>query len=803
MRKYAWFPLFLLILCVALAGCRREEAGLSGKGSNGILYNGVEGTYAPIESPDRLTDVWRSAETFTFEDDSFELNSAVVPYYDPDAGTLTVLGSYWENDFSIDESTRVLSVSTEYHACLFTLRDGGAIVSRRDLTSLFEGRDEVIYHGAVTAEAVIWLSYNPSDSSSYRTMFLNRFSLDGEAYERADLAELYGGPADFFTNAFAVREDGMIAVGSSSRLLLLDGTFSVLARFDLPASPERMGFLPDGSPAFTVQKYPGGALFSADIDSGTVRSLADTRESAFSVFFGRGADWYDADRTGIYASEDGTDTLILNRQNSDYPEDMMPVRALDRETFLCMAYTNSMPAFFLLRRAEDIELADVKTLEVAVTNGYDYRIEKKIRAYNQSHPGVRVILNNLAEDGDWMSGTDRLSFNLANGLYQPDIVLTYAQHSAAKTILAQNLWGDLTPYLESDPEVNPDNLFAAVKDAFSDGQGGMWGIAPFFKFFGTWTLRNNLPDNTEESWTLAEYMDFAGRFSQTTGNPPVLMTQDGLNISFVCLGRGWLNKWIDYDAMKCDFSAEDFAAALRFWKSLPKTEEDLERLLPDARDRWGVGNPLYREGKTPICYGTLNGFEDAFLRELLFGTWGTDDLVPVGYPAEDGYGRFEAYPETACILMKSCEEPELAWDLIRTFFGDTDSIQQLYDGFPALKSSFEAYRLALSEQIVYYDASSAGIRFQKITDLEDLRSFQRQETARKGMILEDTDRFLSRLEELFDEEGAFLPIIDYTPSEITDIVNEEISAYLGRGTSEEDCAAKIQSRVSIWLAEHR
>ncbi|MBR4897150.1 MAG: hypothetical protein IKZ41_12015 [Clostridia bacterium] len=508
---------------------------------------------------------------------------------------------------------------------------------------------------------------------------------------------------------------------------------------------------------------------------------------------------------GIYASDDGTDTLILNRQNSDYPESATTICALDRETILCSVFTDGIPSFFLLRRTEDIDLADVKTIEVAMTNGYDYRIEQKILAYNRSHPGVRVILNNLAKDGDWMSGTDRLSFNLANSLYQPDIVLTYAQHSAAKTILARNLWADLTPFLESDPTVNSDNLFAAVKDAFSDGQGGMWGIAPIFKFYGTWILCENLPDSARESWTLAEYMDFAERFRQETGNPAVLMTQDSLKISFLCLGRGWLNKWIDYDAMKCDFTAEDFAAALRFWKNLPKTEENLERLLPDARDRWSVESPLYREGKTPVCYGVLNGFEDAFTRELLFGTWATDALVPIGYPVEEGYGRFEAYPETVCILMKSCEEPELAWDLLRTFFEDSpgNSFMQFYDGFPALKSSFEECRLALSEQIVYYDVSSASIRFQRITDLEDLRSFQRQEIAQKGILLDDTDRFLSRLEELFDEEGAFLPIIDYTPAEIADIVNEEISAYLSRGTSESDCAAKIQSRISLWLAEHR
>jgi hypothetical protein len=47
-----------------------------------------------------------------------------------------------------------------------------------------------------------------------------------------------------------------------------------------------------------------------------------------------------------------------------------------------------------------------------------------------------------------------------------------------------------------------------------------------------------------------------------------------------------------------------------------------------------------------------------------------------------------------------------------------------------------------------------------------------------------------------------MPIIYNTSEGVEDIVGEEVSAFLaGMGTAEE-CAGKIQSRVSIWLAEH-
>ena len=40
-------------------------------------------------------------------------------------------------------------------------------------------------------------------------------------------------------------------------------------------------------------------------------------------------------------------------------------------------------------------------------------------------------------------------------------------------------------------------------------------------------------------------------------------------------------------------------------------------------------------------------------------------------------------------------------------------------------------------------------------------------------------------------------------TEVGKIIQEEISAFLGGVGSAEDCAKKIQSRASIWLAEHQ
>ena len=46
------------------------------------------------------------------------------------------------------------------------------------------------------------------------------------------------------------------------------------------------------------------------------------------------------------------------------------------------------------------------------------------------------------------------------------------------------------------------------------------------------------------------------------------------------------------------------------------------------------------------------------------------------------------------------------------------------------------------------------------------------------------------------------PLREQISEDVRAIIREEISAYLGGVGSAEDCAKKIQSRVSIWLSEH-
>ena len=71
-----------------------------------------------------------------------------------------------------------------------------------------------------------------------------------------------------------------------------------------------------------------------------------------------------------------------------------------------------------------------------------------------------------------------------------------------------------------------------------------------------------------------------------------------------------------------------------------------------------------------------------------------------------------------------------------------------------------------------------------------------------GHMYEFTEADGERIFALLDS-AQVTRIADRTPSEVRAIVDEEISAFLGGASTAEGCAAAIQSRVTIWLAEHK
>ena len=178
-----------------------------------------------------------------------------------------------------------------------------------------------------------------------------------------------------------------------------------------------------------------------------------------------------------------------------------------------------------------------------------------------------------------------------------------------------------------------------------------------------------------------------------------------------------------------------------------------------------------------------------------YGRFGTDEIVRIGYASpEDTVGN-------ATIMLKPyvmtsyCDCPEEAWEFLSAIA--EKEVSDPLKGIPVLRS-------VLKERCMSYD----GFWFELYTDgsADQFSPKMKYEVGRTlpkpGIAVQFTEETAEEIVGWFDD-AIGLPVRDHADSEVSGIVNEEITAYLAGTKSAADCARVIQSRVSVWLAEHQ
>ena len=194
--------------------------------------------------------------------------------------------------------------------------------------------------------------------------------------------------------------------------------------------------------------------------------------------------------------------------------------------------------------------------------------------------------------------------------------------------------------------------------------------------------------------------------------------------------------------------------------------------------------------KVALVPFTLSGLDRLRDAESRFGT---KDWRMIGFPAE---GRNGTYLTTdTCLVMTSfCAAPAEAWEWLRSvMLGEDDDWG--FARWSSLKSAFDrrAEELWNTQSLVYFNGQTESYsNYEPFTEA-DLKS--------PGYICRLGKSDTDRLKTLLDDVLGY-PMIDAVPETVTEIANEEVSAFLGGVGTAEDCAKKIQSRVSIWIAEN-
>ena len=437
----------------------------------------------------------------------------------------------------------------------------------------------------------------------------------------------------------------------------------------------------------------------------------------------------------------------------------------------------------------DVDLRTVEKIVVATRDADPgINVIEAARVFNASHPGYRIVIDDRSNDPpdiNFPSPGGKMTLDMLTGGYKPDILLSSGIGTYIEQAVKHGLYVDLTPYIEADERIRADDLFGCVKRMFDDGEGGMWGITNWINFGQTLvSTREMLGEYADRGyWTPGEFLDFAEGLPEGC-ELLANLTRGDLSL----LSAGGYRAFIDYEAGTCSFDSPDFARLLRFLEALP-TEEEYRRTSPLA-GLDGEGRAQARlDGKLAL----VRCQPDSIAMNL-YTLFGTRDWVLIGSPTGGGHAGagIEINSADTFVITTFCEKPDLAWEFIREAFiagEERGSILALRSDYERMCEPYFGHG-----QINYFGQHPTPMFVPGQTT-----EFTEADLKYPGVLYTMQPEDAARMEEILDTAGETL--LDRWNFSVWSILREEITAFLGGVGSAEECASKIQSRVSIYLAE--
>jgi len=716
-----------------------------------------------------LTNVFRGTEV-KFRTD-FEPYIQINPCYDAEIGTVTVFGQ--DNDGSY----------------FVSFDSDGKIVSEQPLV---RGHDRIMHAGALTSDALYILCDSYDETTMIQEHYIMRYNRadDSRTYSE-HLSTLFTETTGFYSVKMAVDRDGYVYIENNSEIVVLDAdlkySFTVMA----DAWIQDMTALSD---AVYIRNYAGIQKIDREMQMLTGSSGFPDDMDIIQYCSGAGYDLCYTDNAGLYGynfaadgQRDGEAVLLCDWQNSNlYANNVEITNILSPD---CMVmYNDDGTSLVVYNRSEDIDLSEITTMEIAYVYA-DSKISQQIVEFNKENPDIRIITTDYSvynTEIDYLAGHKKLVTDMLNGMIKPDIVAGDVVFELINTMIENRLYTDLYTFMENDSDIKKDDLLGSIRRMCESADGALMMIPGQFSVMQTLIVPASMVGD-RTSWTLPEMLDFIESLPED-----VLLLENLTqgNASFALFGNTGYGMFIDTEAGTCNFESEEFLRYLRVLKTLPEGNDNVSLIgsSPELRDAYLTGgvalktHNFYNKG----AWGWMN----------IYVAFGTAETVPIGYASKDDTVSNALTGFAPYIIPTTCEHPEEAWQFLKSVVLSYDRETANPNCYPVLRSQFEQYMEA--DLGTYYEIYLDGtsMYFPKNVGYDPNKAMQK---AGFRMLFDEMEA--AKMLDWFDNRIG-LPLTKSVQVELSDIINEEISVYLSGIRMAEDCARVIQSRVSIWLAEH-
>jgi len=378
-----------------------------------------------------------------------------------------------------------------------------------------------------------------------------------------------------------------------------------------------------------------------------------------------------------------------------------------------------------------------------------------VKCFNQSHSDSRIVLRDYAEDfvsdsEDYRKDLIELNQKMRLELYSgdaPDVWVDTEGDSLGLMAFASDAYLiDLYPYIENDPDINPDDYFRNVLFGY-DTNGKLYMFPS--GFFTRCFYGNPSVIGTDSSWTFSDYY----ALSEKLGPEEKILTDIPKKDLLEWTLETQMDSFLDLNSGRASFDSDNFIELLNW------------------ADTYGADVETYEIAPADVMKNRL-AIDLTWIDSpgSFYSNYSYLQFMPtyMGYPNtnDDGLSFCSAY---VCGITTGCENPDLAWDFVRLFL--MDDVQD-----------------------------SIGVGFIPVS-----KNVAEREIENTVSTLQDNGFDLSAVDDTF--WNSYYDVLEQVSVPngsnyaVTCIVLEESAAFFAGQKTAEEVAELIQNRVQIYVDE--
>ena len=625
--------------------------------------------------------------------------------------------------------------------------------------------------------------YSNPDNYSYEThWYMNVYSKSGELVSREEL-KLGNNPDEYFgIYGMGIATNGDICLLTDRTLVVLNSSLQKVGQVAFSDNQWVESFFvsSDGVPYVYIWTEGGESSESTfhmvDTQQVKIGSAIEAPEEFWGgVRPGAGHDMYYTTDKGVYTYDFDSkeNKKILDYVDSDIDYNFVNYCVPIDETRI-VAVVNDPETWeasvSFLEKVPPEEVVD----KIIITMGMvytDYEIRSKVIAFNKASDKYRIRMIEYYEynnEADWNAGQKMFNNDIITS-NAPDIIVINSG-MPVDSFMDKGVFLNLNPYIESDPDVNKEDMAPNVLALGSKGDDTYILTGAFT--ISTMAMKKSLVPNGE-TISLAELRQLEQKygtlaFRDATRNDVLYYAME-MNYS----------EFIDVKTGKCDFNTPAFYELLEYAKQYPE-EIDWENM---DDNHWMESETAIRDNKALLSYYTVGYFNNmAWTEQGVFG----EEVALVGFPGSAG-NTGAIYPYFQMAISKDCEHPEEAWQFMRQFY--TYEGQKDIDYGAPLNLQVMDERLEQAQQRPYWiDDDGNKVEYDETYWIGDQEIIIQPLSAERAQELKE---YTLSVDKLY-----------YYDSSISDIIAEEAAPFFAGQKTAEQAADIIQSRVQIYVNEN-